>query len=162
MKITDLLSKESIELCASAKDKNEVLNKVVDLMEKGGKLSDKKIYLDAVKAREEEGTTGVGHGIAIPHGRCSGVKEAGLAALVLNEGVEFEALDGNPVDVVFLIAAPEGSGNVHIQILSKLATMLMDNNFVSALKSAKTTEAFLQIIDNAENAKDEKDASKKK
>lgn len=161
MKITDLLSKESIELCGSAKDKNEVLTKVVDLMEKSGKLTDKKLYLDAVKAREEEGTTGVGHGIAIPHGRCSGVKEAGLAALVLNQGVDYEALDGNPVDIVFLIAAPEGSGNVHIQILSKLATMLMDNSFVETLKSAKTVEAFLSIIDNAENAKDEKDATKK-
>lgn len=160
MKITDLLSKESIKLSGSASDKNDVLVQMVDLMDKSGKISDKKVYLDAVKAREEEGTTGVGNGIAIPHGRCSGVKEAGLAAMVLNKGVEYAALDGNPVDLAFLIAAPEGSGNVHIQILSKLATMLMDEEFVANLKAAKSVDAFLKVIDDAENAKDAKDANK--
>ncbi len=160
MKITDLLAKESIKLNATVKDKDEVLNAMVDLMDKSGKISDKKLYLDAVKAREEEGTTGVGGGIAIPHGRCSGVKKAGLAAMSIKGGVEYNALDGKAVDLVFLIAAPENSGNVHLEILSKLATMLMDDEFVSKLKNALTTEAFLDIIDKAEAKKDEENAKK--
>lgn len=160
MKITDLLAKESIKLNATVKDKDEVLNAMVDLMDKSGKISDKKLYLDAVKAREEEGTTGVGGGIAIPHGRCSAVKKAGLAAMSIKGGVEYNALDGKAVDLVFLIAAPENSGNVHLEILSKLATMLMDDEFVSKLKNAMTTEAFLDIIDKAEAKKDEENAKK--
>ncbi len=160
MKITDLLAKESIKLNATVKDKEEVLNTMVDLMDKSGKISDKKLYLDAVKAREEEGTTGVGNGIAIPHGRCSGVKKAGLAAMSVKGGVEYNALDGKPVDLVFLIAAPEDSGNVHLEILSKLATMLMDDEFVSKLKNAMTVEAFLDIIDKTEAKKDEETLKK--
>ena len=160
MKITDLLAKESIKLNATVKDKEEVLNTMVDLMDKSGKISDKKLYLDAAKAREEEGTTGVGNGIAIPHGRCSGVKKAGLAAMSVKGGVEYNALDGKPVDLVFLIAAPEDSGNVHLEILSKLATMLMDDEFVSKLKNAMTVEAFLDIIDKAEAKKDEENLKK--
>ncbi len=160
MKITDILSKESIALGQKATDKQSVLETMVDLMAASGKISDKKLYLDAVMAREEEGTTGVGGGIAIPHGRCSGVREAGLAAMTIDGGVEFEALDGNPVDILFLIAAPESSGNVHLEILSKLAMMLMDENFVADLKSAKNADEFLQIIDKAEAAKDDADAKK--
>ncbi len=160
MKITDLLAKESIKLNATVSSKEEVLSTMVDLMDKSGKISDKKLYLDAVKAREEEGTTGVGGGIAIPHGRCSGVKQAGLAAMSIKGGVEYNALDGNPVDLVFLIAAPENSGNVHLEILSKLATMLMDDEFVQKLKDALTTEAFLEIIDKAEAKKDEENKKK--
>ena len=158
MKITDLLAKESIKLNATVKDKEEVLNTMVDLMDKSGKISDKKLYLDAVKAREEEGTTGVGNGIAIPHGRCSGVKKAGLAAMSIKGGVEYNALDSKPVDLVFLIAANEDSGNVHLEILSKLATMLMDDEFVSKLKNAMTVEDFLDIIDKAETKKDEENS----
>ena len=160
MKITDLLAKESIKLNATIKDKDEVLNTMVDLMNKSGKISDKKLYLEAVKAREEEGTTGVGNGIAIPHGRCSGVKQAGLAAMSIKGGVEYNSLDGKPVDLVFLIAAPESSGNIHLEILSKLATMLMDDEFVSKLKNAMTTEDFLDIIDKAEAKKDEENSKK--
>ena len=160
MKITDLLAKDSIALGKIVSDKKEVLKQMADLMEAGGKISDKKLYLEAVEAREEEGTTGVGGGIAIPHGRCSGVKEAGLAAMTVDGGVDFEALDGNPVDLLFLIAAPESSGNVHLQILSKLATMLMDENFVKDLKNAKTAEEFLKVIDKAEESKDEETAKK--
>lgn len=156
MKITDLLSKESILLNVDVKDKDACLVKLVDLMDASGKISDKKLYLDAVYAREEEGTTGVGNGIAIPHGRCSGVKEPGLAAVTINGGVEYNALDSKPVDLAFLIAAPEGSGTVHLEILSKLATMLMDENFVGNLKKAKTVEEFLKVIDDAEEKKDEK------
>ena len=156
MKITDLLSKESVLLNIDVKDKDACLVKLVDLMAASGKISDKKLYLDAVYAREEEGTTGVGNGIAIPHGRCSGVKEPGLAAITINGGVEYNALDSKPVDLAFLIAAPEGSGSVHLEILSKLATMLMDENFVADLKKAKTVEEFLKVIDDAEEKKDEK------
>ena len=155
MKITDLLSKESVALGRKAGSKKDVLQQMVDLMEAGGKLSDKKLYLEAVEAREAEGTTGVGDGIAIPHGRCAGVKEAGLAAMSIDGGVDYEALDGNPVDLVFMIAAPESSGNVHLEILSKLAMMLMDEKFVKDLRNAKDTDEFLKIIDNAEAAKDE-------
>ena len=156
MKITDLLSKESVLLNVDVKDKDACLVKLVDLMDASGKISDKKLYLDAVYAREEEGTTGVGNGIAIPHGRCSGVKEPGLAAITINGGVEYNALDSKPVDLAFLIAAPEGSGSVHLEILSKLASMLMDENFVADLKKAKTVEEFLKVIDDAEEKKDEK------
>ncbi len=156
MKITDLLSKDSIRLNVTVKDKEETLLTMVDLMDKSGKLNDKKLYLEAVKAREEEGTTGVGNGIAIPHGRCSGVSKAGLAAMSIKGGVEYNALDGQPVDLIFLIAAPENSGNVHLEILSKLATMLMDDEFVNRLKNALTVEAFLEIIDKAEEEKDAK------
>ena len=156
MKITDLLSKESVLLNIDVKDKDACLVKLVDLMDASGKISDKKLYLDAVQEREKEGTTGVGNGIAIPHGRCSGVKEPGLAAMTINGGVEYEALDAKPVDLAFLIAAPEGSGSMHLEILSKLATMLMDENFVADLKKAKTVEEFLKVIDDAEEKKDEK------
>lgn len=156
MKITDLLSKESILLNVDVKDKDACLVKLVDLMDASGKISDKKSYLDAVHEREKEGTTGVGNGIAIPHGRCSGVKEPGLAAVTINGGVEYKALDSKPVDLAFLIAAPEGSGSMHLEILSKLATMLMDENFVADLKKAKTVEEFLKVIDDAEEKKDEK------
>lgn len=156
MKITDLLSKESVLLNADVNDKEACLVKLADLMDASGKISDKKSYLDAVHEREKEGTTGVGNGIAIPHGRCSGVKEPGLAAMTIPSGVEYEALDFKPVDLAFLIAAPEGSGSMHLEILSKLATMLMDENFVGNLKKAKTVDKFLKVIDNAEEKKDEK------
>lgn len=156
MKITDLLSKESVLLNADVNDKEACLVKLVDLMDASGKISDKKSYLDAVHEREKEGTTGVGNGIAIPHGRCKGVKEPGLAAMTIPSGVEYEALDAKPVDLAFLIAAPEGSGSMHLEILSKLATMLMDENFVADLKKAKTVEEFLKVIDDAEEKKDEK------
>ena len=155
MKITDLLSKESVLLNADVNDKEACLVKLADLMDASGKISDKKSYLDAVHEREKEGTTGVGNGIAIPHGRCSGVKEPGLAAMTIPSGVEYEALDAKPVDLAFLIAAPEGSGSMHLEILSKLATMLMDENFVADLKKAKTVEEFLKVIDDAEEKKDE-------
>lgn len=154
MRIIDLLSVNSIELGGNATNKNDVLNQMVDLMVNGGKISDRQKYVQAVFAREEEGTTGVGNGIAIPHGRCSGVKEAGLAAMVLSNGVEFNSLDGKPVDLLFLIAAPEGGGNIHLDILSKLATMLMDEEFVAELKKAKSKEEFLELIDKAETQRD--------
>ena len=162
MRIRDLLAPESICLNGAAADKKDVLNQMVDLMAKSGKVSDKENYLAAVFAREEEGTTGVGDGIAIPHGRCTGVNKPGLAAMVLPQGVEYEALDDEPVNLIFLIAAPEGSGNVHITILSKLSMMLMDDTFTESLRKAKSVEEFLNIIDAAETEKDDADAAKEK
>ena len=162
MRIRDLLAPESICLNGAAADKKDVLNQMVDLMEKSGKVSDKENYLAAVFAREEEGTTGVGDGIAIPHGRCTGVNKPGLAAMVLPQGVEYEALDDEPVNLIFLIAAPEGAGNVHITILSKLSMMLMDDTFTESLRKAKSVEEFLNIIDAAETEKDDADAAKEK
>ena len=162
MRIRDLLAPESICLNGAAADKKDVLNQMVDLMEKSGKVSDKENYLAAVFSREEEGTTGVGDGIAIPHGRCTGVNKPGLAAMVLPQGVEYEALDDEPVNLIFLIAAPEGAGNVHITILSKLSMMLMDDTFTESLRKAKSVEEFLNIIDAAETEKDDADATKEK
>ena len=162
MRIRDLLAPESICLNGAATDKKDVLNQMVDLMAKSGKVSDKENYLAAVFAREEEGTTGVGDGIAIPHGRCTGVNKPGLAAMVLPQGVEYEALDDEPVNLIFLIAAPEGAGNVHITILSKLSMMLMDDTFTESLRKAKSVEEFLNIIDAAETEKDDADAAKEK
>ena len=162
MRIRDLLAPESICLNGAAADKKDVLNQMVDLMAKSGKVSDKENYLAAVFAREEEGTTGVGDGIAIPHGRCTGVNKPGLAAIVLPQGVEYEALDDEPVNLIFLIAAPEGAGNVHITILSKLSMMLMDDTFTESLRKAKSVEEFLNIIDAAETEKDDADAAKEK
>ena len=162
MRIRDLLAPESICLNGAAADKKDVLNQMVDLMEKSGKVSDKENYLAAVFSREEEGTTGVGDGIAIPHGICTGVNKPGLAAMVLPQGVEYEALDDEPVNLIFLIAAPEGAGNVHITILSKLSMMLMDDTFTESLRKAKSVEEFLNIIDAAETEKDDADATKEK
>lgn len=156
MKITDLLGKNAVDLNVSAASKEEVLKKAIDLMAKQGNIVDKEAYTKAVFAREEEGTTGVGEGIAIPHGRCDGVSKPGLIAMVIPKGVDYEALDDEPVDLLFLIAADTKSGSAHIDILSKLSGMLMHEEFTSALKNAKTVEEFLKVIDDAE---DEKDAS---
>jgi len=154
MKITDLLSVNAVELNVSASSKNDVIHQAVELMVKQGNISDKDTYLKAVLAREEESTTGVGEGIAIPHGRCDGVTKPGLIAMVIPEGVEYEALDDEPVNLLFLIAADTKSGSAHIDILSKLSGMLMHDEFTQALKAAKTPEEFLKVIDDAEAEKD--------
>ena len=153
MKITDLLG-NSVSLNQKAASKDEVLEKVVDLMYEKGNITDKAEYLQAVRAREEEGTTGVGEGIAIPHGRCMAVNAPGLAAMVLPEGVDYEALDDEPVHLIFLIAAPANGGDAHIEMLSKLSTMLMDEEFTANLRNAKSKEEFISIIDKAENERD--------
>ncbi len=159
MKITDLLG-NSVSLNQKAASKDEVLEKVVDLMCEKGNITDKAEYLQAVRAREEEGTTGVGDGIAIPHGRCMAVNAPGLAAMVLPEGVEYEALDDEPVHLIFLIAAPANGGDAHIEMLSKLSTMLMDEEFTANLRNAKSKEEFISIIDKAENERDKSDSKK--
>ena len=154
MRITDLLSADSIELNGTAQNKTDVLNQMVDLMEKRGNLSEKETYRSAVFAREEEGTTGVGEGIAIPHGKSAAVTAPGLAAMVVKDGVEYDALDGEPVDLIFLIAAPNTKDNVHLEVLSKLSVLLMNEAFTAALKAAASKEEFLQIIETAEKEKD--------
>ena len=159
MKITDLLG-NSVSLNQKAASKDEVLEKVVDLMYEKGNITDKAEYLQAVRAREEEGTTGVGEGIAIPHGRCMAVNAPGLAAMVLPEGVDYEALDDEPVHLIFLIAAPANGGDAHIEMLSKLSTMLMDEEFTANLRNAKSKEEFISIIDKAENERDKLDSKK--
>ena len=152
MRITDLLEKNSISLNAAPADKKETLDLAVELMAKSGKLSDVEKYREQVYAREEESTTGIGEGIAIPHGKCDAVKAPGLAAMVIKNGVEYESLDGEPVTLLFLIAAPNTKDNVHLDVLSKLSVMLMDENFTTSLRNAKSVDEFLQIIDAADES----------
>ncbi len=152
MRITDLLDKNSISLNAAPADKKETLDLAVELMAKSGKLSDVEKYREQVYAREEESTTGIGEGIAIPHGKCDAIKAPGLAAMVIKNGVEYESLDGEPVTLLFLIAAPNTKDNVHLDVLSKLSVMLMDENFTTSLRNAKSVDEFLQIIDAADES----------
>lgn len=152
MRITELLSRESIALKASPADKKSALEQAIALMVKSGKISDEEEYARQVFEREKEGTTGIGEGIAIPHGKCAGVKAPGLAAMVIPEGVEFEALDGEPVYLLFLIAAPNTGDNVHLEVLSKLSVLMMKEEFVENLRKAATVEEFLQIIDDADES----------
>ena len=153
MKITDLLSKDAIKLNGIANSKQDAINKLVDLMAKNGNLTDKEKYTQVVLKREEEGSTGIGEGIAIPHGKTDAVSKPGLSAMVINDGVEFDSLDGQPAKLLFLIAAPNTKDNVHLDVLSRLSTLLMDTEFRKSLMEAKTPEEFLRYIDIAENAK---------
>lgn len=152
MRITDLLDKRSISLDAAPVDKKATLDMAVELMAKSGKLMDVEQYRAQVYAREEESTTGIGEGIAIPHGKCDAVKTPGLAAMVIKNGVDYDSLDGEPVTLLFLIAAPNTKDNVHLDVLSKLSVMLMDENFTTSLRNAKSVEEFLQIIDAADES----------
>ncbi|MBQ6888867.1 MAG: PTS sugar transporter subunit IIA [Lachnospiraceae bacterium] len=158
MKIRELLAVESIELNGKADTKQEALEKAVALMVKSGKISDINIYRKGVYAREEESTTGIGDGIAIPHCKSEAVKKPGLAAMVIPEGVDFNSLDGEKVDLLFLIAAPNTEDNVHLEVLSRLSVLLMDETFTNNLRNAKTAEEFLSIIDLAEAERDSQNA----
>ena len=160
MTIRDLLAAESINLNGTPAGKTEALNQCIDLMAKSGKIADVEKYRKGVFAREEEGTTGIGMGIAIPHCKSDAVTKAGLAAMVVKDGVDFESLDGTPAKIIFLIAAPNTEDNVHLQVLSKLSVMLMDEQFTNSLINAGSVDEFLNIIDRAEKAKDEKEAAK--
>lgn len=154
MRITDLLDARSILLNSSPKSKNEALDQIVDLMVKSEKINDKEAYRKQVYAREEESTTGIGEGIAIPHGKCDAVTKPGLAAMVVKDGVDFDSLDGEPVTLMFLIAAPNTEDNIHLDVLSKLSVLLMNEEFTEALRNAETIEEFMGIINDA----DEKEA----
>lgn len=160
MTIRDLLAAESINLNGTPAGKTEALNQCIDLMAKSGKIADVETYRKGVFVREEEGTTGIGMGIAIPHCKSDAVTKAGLAAMVVKDGVDFESLDGTPAKIIFLIAAPNTEDNVHLQVLSKLSVMLMDEQFTNSLINAGSVDEFLNIIDSAEKAKDEKEAAK--
>ena len=160
MTIRDLLAAESINLNGTPAGKTDALNQCIDLMAKSGKIADVEKYRKGVFAREEEGTTGIGMGIAIPHCKSDAVTKAGLAAMVVKDGVDFESLDGTPAKIIFLIAAPNTEDNVHLQVLSKLSVMLMDEQFTNSLINAGSVDEFLNIIDSAEKAKDEKEAAK--
>ena len=153
MKITDLLSERSIMLQGKPNSKNEAINQLVDLMMENGNIKDKEEYKKVVLKREEEGTTGIGEGIAIPHGKTDAVTKPGLAAMVVPDGVDFASLDGSPAKLLFLIAAPNTEDNVHLEVLSRLSTLLMDTSFREALYNAKSPKEFLQCIDQAEKEK---------
>lgn len=158
MRITDLLSEKAIELNVKAKDKNDIINKMAELMLKTGRITDVNKYKELVFKREEEGTTGVGEGIAIPHGKGNCVTEPGLVAMVVPEGVEYNALDGKPVNLLFMIAAPDTNSNLHLDVLSRLSTMLMDADFKNKLISAKSKKEFLEIINETEKEKFKEEA----
>ena len=153
MRITDLLDRRSVSLTAAPKGKSEALDMAVDLMVKSEKISDREAYRKQVYLREEESTTGIGDGIAIPHGKCDAVKKPGLAAMVIKNGVEFEALDDEPVTLLFLIAAPNTEDNIHLDVLSKLSVMLMYEEFTESLRNASSVDEFMDIIDKADSEK---------
>lgn len=153
MRITDLLDRRSICLDAAPKSKSEALDQVIHLMVKSGKINDEEAYREQVYAREEESTTGIGEGLAIPHGKCNAVDRPGLAAMVVKDGVDFDALDGEPVTLIFLIAAPNTKDNIHLDVLSKLSVLMMDEEFSKNLRNARTVEEFLEIIDDADHEK---------
>lgn len=153
MKIIDLLAPESISLDAAPKSKKEALDTAIALMVKSGKIRDKEAYTKQVYLREEESTTGIGEGIAIPHGKCDAVAKPGLAAMVIKDGVEFDSLDGEPVTLLFLIAAPNTKDNIHLDVLSKLSVLLMDETFTQRLRSASSVEEFLKLVDEADREK---------
>ena len=159
MRITELLDIRSIDLNASPANKRETLDAAVELMAKSGKITDKEAYKKLVYAREEESTTGVGEGIAIPHGKGACVAKPGLAAMVIKNGVDFEALDDEPVNILFLIAAPDTKDNVHLDVLSKLSMMLMDEDFRNNLINAKGPQDFINIIDAADEERKSVDES---
>ena len=153
MRITELLKKSSIALHTSPKDKEDAIRQLADLMETSGNLADKETYIQDVLSREAAGSTGLGDGIATPHAKSKGVRTAGLAAMTVPDGVDFDSLDGNPARIFFLIAAPDEANDLHLQVLSKLATLIMDNDFKEALIKAQSVEEFLQLIDDKEDGR---------
>ena len=153
MRITDLLSEKTISIDVKASSKDDVIKQAVALMAKSGVIKDVEVYQKGVFKREEESTTGIGEGIAIPHCKSDVVSKPALAAMVIPEGVEYEALDGEPVQLLFLIAAPNSEDNVHLDVLARLSEMLMDEDFKNKLVAAKDVKEFLKVIDDAESAK---------
>ncbi|MBU5487773.1 fructose-specific PTS transporter subunit EIIC [Clostridium sp. MSJ-8] len=150
MRITDLLKKEGIELDVKVNNKAEAIDKLVDLMDATNNLNDKEEYKKTVLAREELSTTGIGDGIAIPHGKTKAVSEAGLSSMVVKDGVDYDSLDGMPAKLFFMIAAPEAADNLHLEVLSRLSTILMDESFREKLINAKDKDEFLRLIDEKE------------
>lgn len=155
MKITELLDINSIDLNTQISNKEEAIDHLVNLLDQSGKLNDKEIYKESVLNREKQSTTGIGDGVAIPHGQSEGVKTAGLSAMVVKEGLDFKSLDGQPTYLFFMIGAPKDSGGAHLQALAQLSTLLMEEDFRNALINASSKEEFLQLIDAKENKKEE-------
>ena len=153
MRIVDLLHEQGIDLNFAPKNKAEAIDMLVELMDKTGNLNDKDGYKEAILAREDLSTTGIGDGIAIPHGKTKAVKNASLAAAVSKEGVDYDALDGMPSHLFFMIAAPEGENEVHLEVLARLSTILMDEEFRKSLINAKDKKEFLNLIDKKEKEK---------
>lgn len=160
MRIRDLLAKESIMLNGSPKSKDDAIRQMAELMAKSGKINDKQAYIDGLFKREEESTTAVGEGIAIPHYKGNAVNKPGLAAMVIPNGVDFDSADGEPVYIIFAIAAPDTKENVHLDVLSNLSVLMMDEGFIDNLKKARSIDEFLSVIDKAESDKDEKSDNK--
>lgn len=156
MKITELLKKESVELHVKVSGKESAIDRLVDLMGMGGRLNDKVVYKEEILKREAHGSTAVGEGIAIPHAKTAAVKEAGLAAMVVPDGVDYEAFDGVPAKLIFMIAAPEGGADLHLEALSRLSTLLMDTDFREDLMNAQSKEEFLKLIDDKESMRYQK------
>ena len=155
MKITELLDINSIDLNPQISNKEEAIDHLVNLLDQSGKLNDKEIYKESVLNRESQSTTGIGDGVAIPHGQSEGVKTAGLSAMVVKEGLDFKSLDGQPTYLFFMIGAPKDSGGAHLQALAQLSTLLMEEDFRNALINASSKEEFLKLIDEKENVKEE-------
>lgn len=155
MKITELLDINSIDLNPQISNKEEAIDHLVNLLDQSGKLNDKEIYKESVLNREAQSTTGIGDGVAIPHGQSEGVKTAGLSAMVVKEGLDFKSLDGQPTYLFFMIGAPKDSEGAHLQALAQLSTLLMEEDFRNALINASSKEEFLQLIDAKENKKEE-------
>jgi len=155
MKITELLDINSIDLNPQISNKEEAIDHLVNLLDQSGKLNDKEIYKESVLNREAQSTTGIGDGVAIPHGQSEGVKTAGLSAMVVKEGLDFKSLDGKPTYLFFMIGAPKDSGGAHLQALAQLSTLLMDEDFRNSLIHASSKEEFLKLIDEKENVKEE-------
>ncbi len=153
MRIVELLSKNAIELNISVSSKSEAIDKLVSLHKKCGNISDVQTYKNGILAREASGTTAIGEGIAIPHAKNKAVKKPALTAITVPKGVDYEALDGKPSNLIFMIAAPENGGDVHLEVLSRLMVLLMDENFRSQLLSAKSKDEFLKAVDKAESEK---------
>ena len=160
MRITELLKKESIELGVKVSGKEEAIDKLIGLMAAGGRLNDRAGYKEGILAREALGSTAVGEGIAIPHAKVAAVKEPGLAAMVVPDGVDYEAFDGSLANLIFMIAAPEGEADVHLEALSRLSTLLMDPDFKNDLIHAESKKEFLQLIDDKESERYEKKVRK--
>lgn len=153
MRICDLIKRESINLDGNCESKEEVVDECVQLMARTGNLSDVKAFRESVLERERQGTTGVGEGLALPHGKCEQVKRPGISVLMIRDGVEYEALDGKPVTLVFMIASPLKEDKIHVEIVSRLSVLLMDEDFTANLRTATSPNIFLSLMEEAERTK---------
>lgn len=153
MRIIDLLNKKSINLNLKSSDKTSVINELVDLVDASGNLNNKNEYKQEILVRESKSTTGIGEGIAIPHAKTKAVKKACLASGVSKTGIDYDSLDGAPSNLFFMIAAPDGANDTHLEVLSRLSTILMDENFRSSLINASSADEFLSLIDKTESEK---------